>query len=429
MSGIDDGDNVCKNEYRTANARTILCVVGARPNYMKMAPIIRALEKHGDVLRAVLVHTGQHYDAAMNDSFFSALGMPRPAVNLEVGSASHAVQTAEIMKRFEPVLDIHRPVAVLVVGDVNSTIACALVASKKGVPVVHVEAGLRSYDRTMPEEINRVLTDQIADLLYITERSAQANLNAQGIANDRIVFVGNVMIDTLLANRAAAVSARETLRGLPICEAAFDNREGYGVVTMHRPSNVDDRETFARLVGALNEVAARLPLVLALHPRTQARIAEFGFADRFDPRRLAILPPQGYLEMLGLMADATMVLTDSGGLQEETTALGVPCLTLRENTERPITISEGTNTLCGTDARRIVDAAFEILADGGKRGRTPELWDGHAAERIASHLASWFAPPSASSADASADTSADASAAARDAPASSPASKALKKAA
>ncbi|MGI9025973.1 MAG: non-hydrolyzing UDP-N-acetylglucosamine 2-epimerase [Burkholderiaceae bacterium] len=388
MSGIDDDTT---NEHRTATARTILCVVGARPNYMKMAPIIRALEQHGDVLRAVLVHTGQHYDAAMNDSFFTALGMPRPAVNLEVGSASHAQQTAEIMKRFEPVLDAHQPVAVLVVGDVNSTIACALVASKKGVPVVHVEAGLRSYDRTMPEEINRVLTDQIADLLYITERSALADLNAEGIAGERIVFVGNVMIDTLLANRAAAVSARETLRDLPVAEAAFDNHEGYGVVTLHRPSNVDDRDTFARLVGALNEVAARLPLVLALHPRTQARIAEFGFADRFDPRRLAILPPQGYLEMLGLMADATMVLTDSGGLQEETTALGVPCLTLRENTERPITISEGTNTLCGTDARCIVDTAFEILDGGGKRGRVPELWDGHAAERIASHLVSWFA--------------------------------------
>ena len=398
MNGIDD----LANGHLASATRAILCVVGARPNYMKMAPIIRALEKHGDGLRPVLVHTGQHYDAVMNDSFFTALGMPRPAVNLEVGSASHAVQTAEIMKRFEPVLDAHHPAAVLVVGDVNSTIACALVASKKGVPVVHVEAGLRSYDRTMPEEINRVLTDQIADLLYTTERSAKANLNAEGIGDARIVFVGNVMIDTLLANRAAAVPAQETLGGLPIAEAAFGAKRGYGVVTMHRPSNVDDRDTFARLVGALNQVSTRLPLVLALHPRTQARIAEFGFADRFDPRRVAILPPQGYLEMLGLMADATMVLTDSGGLQEETTALGVPCLTLRENTERPITIAEGTNTLCGTDARRIVDAAFDILASGGKRGRAPELWDGHAAERIASHLASWIAARAAADAAASA---------------------------
>lgn len=395
MSGIDD----IGGEPATATGRPVLCVVGARPNYMKMAPIIRALETHGDGLRPVLVHTGQHYDAAMNDSFFTALGMPRPAVNLEVGSASHAAQTAEIMKRFEPVLDAHHPAAVVVVGDVNSTIACALVASKKGVPVVHVEAGLRSYDRTMPEEINRVLTDQIADLLYTTERSAQANLNAEGIADERIVFVGNVMIDTLLSHRAAAIPARDTLRGLPVADAAFGSAAkdgarkgaGYGVVTMHRPSNVDDPETFGRLVGALCEVSTRLPLVLALHPRTLARITEFGFADRFDPRRVALLPPQGYLEMLGLTTDATMVLTDSGGLQEETTALGVPCLTLRENTERPITIAEGTNTLCGTDARRIVETAFEILASGGKRGRVPELWDGYAAERIANHLASWIA--------------------------------------
>ena len=375
-----------------ASPRPVLCVVGARPNYMKMAPIIRALSALAASEQAappVLVHTGQHYDAAMNDSFFTALGMPRPAVNLEVGSASHAVQTAEIMKRFEPVLDAHRPAAVLVVGDVNSTIACALVAAKKGVPVVHVEAGLRSYDRAMPEEINRVLTDQIADLLYTTERSAADNLRAEGIAAQRIVFVGNVMIDTLLANLAAAVPAATTLAGTPIAEAAREG--GYGVVTLHRPSNVDDRETLVRLIGALTEVSKRLPLVLALHPRTQARLAEFGLAAAFDADRVAILPPQGYLEMLGLMSKATLVLTDSGGLQEETTALGVPCLTLRENTERPITIVEGTNTICGTDARRIVDEALAILATGGKRGRSPELWDGHAAERIARHLADWLA--------------------------------------
>lgn len=369
-------------------AAAVLCVVGARPNYMKMAPIIRALAAQGGV-PPVLVHTGQHYDAAMNDSFFTALGMPRPAVNLEVGSASHAVQTAEIMKRFEPVLDAHAPAAVLVVGDVNSTIACALVAAKKGVPVVHVEAGLRSYDRTMPEEINRVLTDQIADLLYTTERSAAANLQAEGIADERIVFVGNVMIDTLLANLQAAVPAATTLAGLPITNP--DEPLRYGLVTLHRPSNVDDRETLVRLLGALHEISLKLPLVLALHPRTQARIAEFGLGDAVDATRVAILPPQGYLEMLGLMAKATLVLTDSGGLQEETTALGVPCLTLRENTERPITIVEGTNTLCGTDARRIVDDAMDVLATGGKRGRSPELWDGHAAERIARHLAGWLA--------------------------------------
>ena len=378
-------------------SQPIICVVGARPNYMKMAPILRALTASCPTMPPLLVHTGQHYDAAMNDGFFTALGLPRPTVNLEVGSASHAVQTAEIMKRFEPVLDAHDPAAVLVVGDVNSTIACALVASKKGVPVAHVEAGLRSYDRTMPEEINRVLTDQIADLLYTTERSAHANLGREGIADERIVFVGNVMIDTLLANRTHAVPAIETLRGMPVADTIFGSTAEaasraarYGVVTLHRPSNVDDRATFARLLGALQAVSERLPLVLALHPRTQARITEFGFADFFDARRVAILPPQGYLEMLGLMADATVVLTDSGGLQEETTALGVPCLTLRNNTERPITIAEGTNTLCGTDARRIVDGVADVLATGGKRGRAPELWDGHAAERIVRHLAAWL---------------------------------------
>ena len=368
--------------------RPILCVVGARPNYMKMAPIIRALAALGDAVPPVLVHTGQHYDAAMNDSFFTALGMPRPAVNLEVGSASHAMQTAEIMKRFEPVLDAHRPAAVLVVGDVNSTIACALVAAKKGVPVVHVEAGLRSYDRTMPEEINRVLTDQIADLLYTTERSAAANLHREGIGDERIAFVGNVMIDTLMANLAAAVPASVTLAGSSIAAAATS---GYGVVTLHRPSNVDDRDTLVRLLGALRDIAVRLPLVLALHPRTRSRIEQFGLTDVLDATRVAILPPQGYLEMLGLMSKSVLVLTDSGGLQEETTALGVPCLTIRENTERPITIVEGTNTLCGTDAGRIVADAFDILATGGKRGRAPELWDGHAAERIARHLAAWVA--------------------------------------
>ncbi|MEO8936747.1 MAG: UDP-N-acetylglucosamine 2-epimerase (non-hydrolyzing) [Burkholderiaceae bacterium] len=376
---------------RKSPGRPILCVVGARPNYMKMAPIIRALAALGDAVPPVLVHTGQHYDAAMNDSFFTALGMPRPAVNLEVGSASHAVQTAEIMKRFEPVLDAHDPAAVLVVGDVNSTIACALVAAKRGVPVVHVEAGLRSYDRGMPEEINRVLTDQIADLLYTTERAAAANLHREGIGDERIVFVGNVMIDTLLANLSAAVPATTTLAGLPIAQSAFGGGNGYGVVTLHRPSNVDDRDTLVRLIGALREISVRLPLVLALHPRTRLRIDEFGLGDAFDAQRIALLPPQGYLEMLGLMSKATLVLTDSGGLQEETTALGVPCLTLRENTERPITISEGTNTLCGTDARRIVDTALGIVATGGKRGRSPELWDGHAAVRIASHLAGWIA--------------------------------------
>jgi len=376
-------------ELMKPEPRPVLCVVGARPNYMKVAPIIRAMNELCPHAPPRLIHTGQHYDAAMSDAFFSALGLPRPAVNLEVGSASHAVQTAEIMKRFEGVIDAHDPAAVLVVGDVNSTIACALVASKKSIPVAHVEAGLRSYDRTMPEEINRVLTDQISDLLYTTERTARENLLREGIDDSRIIFVGNVMIDSLVASRPHAVAARETLRGAG-GSTDFCGESGYGVVTLHRPSNVDDRNVLAGLLQALEEVSRSLPLVLVLHPRTRAKIDEFGLEALVRSARFAFLPPQGYLEMLGLMADATVVLTDSGGLQEETTALGIPCLTLRNNTERPITIDQGTNTLVGQDPRRIVEAVRDLLATGGKRGRVPEFWDGQAAQRIARHLGGWL---------------------------------------
>jgi UDP-N-acetylglucosamine 2-epimerase (non-hydrolysing) len=369
----------------------VLCVVGARPNFMKMAPILRALAAHDPALPALLVHTGQHYDADMNDQLFSGLQLPRPDVNLEVGSGTHAVQTAEVMRRFEPVLDAHRPSCVLVVGDVNSTLACTLVAVKKGVPVAHVEAGLRSFDRSMPEEINRVLTDQIADLLYTTERAALDNLAREGIDASRAHFVGNVMIDSLLANRALAVPAAETLRRAGIAPSAFDLTRGYGVVTLHRPANVDQAETLGPLLAVLRDVSERLPLLLALHPRTRANIERFGLQGDVSGKRIAVLPPQGYLEMLGLMSGATLVLTDSGGMQEETTALGVPCLTLRDNTERPITIDQGTNTLVGRDRGAIDRAVSDILAGSGKRGRVPELWDGHAAERIAAHLAAWLA--------------------------------------
>jgi UDP-N-acetylglucosamine 2-epimerase (non-hydrolysing) len=366
----------------------IICVVGARPNYMKMAPILRAFAARPDLPKAVLVHTGQHYDVAMNDRLFIDLKLPQPDINLEVGSASHAVQTAEVMKRFEPVVDDLRPSCVVVVGDVNSTLACSLVATKKGIPVVHVEAGLRSNDRAMPEEINRILTDQISDLLYTTERSAHDNLAREGIASQRGHFVGNVMIDSLHAHRAAAVSPGKTLGN---AGASLDLNKGYGVVTMHRPSNVDQPETLSDLLQTLREVSAKLPLICALHPRTRGNIDKFGLGDLIAGPNFAVLPPQGYLEMLGLMAGAAVVLTDSGGMQEETTALSVPCLTLRENTERPITIDQGTNTLVGRDRASILSAVDEILADGGKRGRVPELWDGHAAERIAAHLASWLA--------------------------------------
>jgi UDP-N-acetylglucosamine 2-epimerase (non-hydrolysing) len=330
----------------------------------------------------------------MSDRFFTDLNLPAPDVKLGVCSASHSINNAEIMRRFEPVVDETRPAAVLVVGDVNSTIACALVAVKKSVPVIHVEAGLRSYDRSMPEEINRVLTDQISNVLYTTERSACANLEREGIDVDRIHFVGNVMIDSLRHARERAIPARTTMRGAGINPTFFDDPNGYGLVTLHRPSNVDERETLETLLSVLARVAERLPLMFALHPRTRRNITQFGLDAVLAPRVVTI-PPQGYLEMLGLMADAQLVLTDSGGMQEETTALAVPCLTLRENTERPITIEQGTNTLVGRDPERILRAVDEILTAGGKRGRMPELWDGKAAERIAAHLAGWLNEPEA----------------------------------
>jgi UDP-N-acetylglucosamine 2-epimerase (non-hydrolysing) len=364
---------------------TILCVVGARPNFMKIAPVMDALRAVPG-LDARLLHTGQHYDADMNERFFEQLAIPRPDINLEVGSSSHAVQTAEIMQRVEPVLDRERPAALLVVGDVNSTIACALVAVKKGIPVAHVEAGLRSYDRGMPEEINRVLTDQISHWLFTTERRARDNLLREGIDPAGIHFVGNVMIDTLLGHRPRAVPAVRTLAAAPDPQLFLAAPNGYGVVTLHRPSNVDDPEVLRRLLSALQRISLRLPLVLPLHPRTATRIRAAGLEALLETPRILRLPPLGYLEMLGLMSSARLVLTDSGGVQEETTALGVPCLTLRENTERPITVEEGTNTVVGTDPARIEQAAAEVLAGGGKAGRTPELWDGRAAERIAEVL-------------------------------------------
>lgn len=368
----------------------VICIVGARPNFMKMAPILRAFADHVPAIPALLVHTGQHYDKDMNDQLFEDLQLPRPDINLEVGSGSHAVQTAEVMRRFEPVIDTHRPSCVLVVGDVNSTLACTLVSVKRGIPVVHVEAGLRSYDRAMPEEINRVLTDQIADLLYTTERSAESNLIREGIAPERIRFVGNVMIDSLLHNREFARAPGDTVATNGRDPELLTSDAGYGVVTLHRPSNVDDPETLTSLLGVLRGLAQQLPLVFALHPRTRANIERFGLGPLIDNPQLVLLPPQGYLEMLGLMAGARIVLTDSGGLQEETTALGIPCLTMRENTERPITVEQGTNTMVGRDTKAIRQRADEILAGRGKQGKLPELWDGHAAERIATDLAAWL---------------------------------------
>lgn len=365
----------------------VVCVVGARPNFMKIAPIMRALGRGADI-SPVLVHTGQHYDESMKEAFFQQLGIPRPDVDLEVGSGSHAVQTAEIMKRFEPVLDREECAAVLVVGDVNSTIACALVAAKKGVPVVHVEAGLRSNDRTMPEEINRVLTDQISDLLFTTERHAALNLAREGIPEARVRFVGNVMIDTLLANREKCPESGAVLAGLPGGGRCL-GPQGYGVVTLHRPSNVDDPSVLRSLVDSLARVAERIPLVFPLHPRTAAKLESANLMGALS-QAVTVCPPLPYLELLSLMGDARLVLTDSGGLQEETTALGVPCLTLRENTERPITVEEGTNTIVGSNPDLILACVDDVLAHGGKRGRIPELWDGHTADRIRDHLLEWL---------------------------------------
>jgi UDP-N-acetylglucosamine 2-epimerase (non-hydrolysing) len=357
---------------------------------MKMAPILRAFAAQHPAIPTILVHTGQHYDKDMNDRLFVDLRLPHPDINLGVGSGSHAVQTAEVMRGFEPVLDTYKPSCVLVVGDVNSTLACTLVGVKRGVPVVHVEAGLRSYDRGMPEEINRVLTDQIADRLYTTERSALDNLRREGIAEERVRFVGNVMIDSLLSNRSFAHAPAKTLSEAGANTALLDDRNGYAVVTLHRPSNVDQENTLRPLLEILRDVSEKLTLVFALHPRTRANIERFSLGDLVASERIVLLPPQGYLEMLGLMSSAKLVLTDSGGLQEETTALGIPCLTIRENTERPITVEHGTNTMVGSNRAAILKGVDEILAGGGKCGCIPEYWDGKAAERIAADMAQWL---------------------------------------
>jgi UDP-N-acetylglucosamine 2-epimerase (non-hydrolysing) len=358
---------------------------------MKMAPLVRAFSARPDLPSVMLIHTGQHYDVAMNERLFTDLELPAPDMNLQVGSGTHAMQTAEIMRRFEPVVDELAPSCVVVVGDVNSTLACSLVASKKNTPIVHVEAGLRSFDRSMPEEINRVLTDQIADLLYTTERAAAENLSREGISADKVHFVGNVMIDSLLQHWKRAVSPLDTMLREGVGAGFVADATGFGVVTLHRPSNVDRPEALREALAILRDVAERLPLVWPIHPRTRGNIELFGLAPLIAGTRIALLPPQGYLETLGLLGNARLVLTDSGGIQEETTALAVPCLTMRENTERPITVEQGTNTLVGRDRERIIASVAEILVGGGKRGRVPELWDGRAAERIAAHLAQWLA--------------------------------------
>ena len=359
----------------------ILSVVGARPNFMKIAPIVRLLTSEPATFRSTVVHTGQHYDSAMSDVFFTQLGIPAPDVNLNIGSGPHGQQTAAIISAFEPLVESVKPDLVLVVGDVNSTLACALVSAKLGVAVAHVEAGLRSFDRSMPEEINRVLTDQLSDLLFTTERSAETNLRAEGVPSKKIHFVGNVMIDTLLAHRARA-------RELQVHHRYGVRPRGFALLTLHRPSNVDLEPVFERLMVALTSVSRDLPILFPVHPRTRSMAMASTAAGRLiADGGLRILDPLGYLEFVGLMDECGLVLTDSGGIQEESTILGVACLTLRENTERPITVAEGTNQVVGTDPERIL-AAWRRVKSCPPRARVPELWDGHASGRIVAVLRS-----------------------------------------
>jgi UDP-N-acetylglucosamine 2-epimerase (non-hydrolysing) len=356
----------------------VLLIAGARPNFMKIAPIYAEMRRRSD-FDVKIVHTGQHYDAAMSDAFFTDLGMPQPDIHLEVGSASHAVQTAKVMTAFEPVVLEEKPDWVVVVGDVNSTIACALVCSKLGVKVAHVEAGLRSNDRAMPEEINRILTDAISDLLLTTSEDADENLLREGIPKEKIRFVGNVMIDSLMEHLKLA--ERSTVRQ----DLGVDGTD-YGVVTLHRPSNVDDQATLTGILDALSDISRQLPIVFPVHPRTRGNIEKFGLIEKLEMSAIKLVAPLGYLDFMRLYSGAKIVLTDSGGLQEETTVLGIPCLTLRHNTERPITIEMGTNVLVGNDPANIRRAASEALAAKHADTKIPPLWDGHAAERICDEL-------------------------------------------
>jgi UDP-N-acetylglucosamine 2-epimerase (non-hydrolysing) len=358
----------------------VLLIAGARPNFMKVAPIFAEMKRRSDLYDPKIVHTGQHYDAAMSDAFFSDLGMPKPHVHLGIGSGSHAVQTAKVMMAFEPVVLDEEPDWVLVVGDVNSTIACALVCSKLGVKIAHVEAGLRSGDRTMPEEINRILTDAISDLLFTTSRDADENLHREGVSKDKIRFVGNVMIDSLFDHLKLSESS-SVRNDLGVSEGK------YGVLTLHRPSNVDDIDVLSKILDALVTVSTHLPIIFPVHPRTRAKIDDFGLSGKIANSAIRLIDPLGYLDFLRLYSGARLVLTDSGGLQEETTALGIPCLTLRNNTERPITIELGTNLLVGTDPTAILEAAEEVLSRRvNAPSAMPPLWDGKAAMRICDEL-------------------------------------------
>ena len=356
----------------------ILSVVGARPNFVKVAPLIKEMQRYPQ-MHSALVHTGQHYDTSMSEQFFAELEISPPDFNLGVGSGTHAVQTAEVMRRLEPILVAERPDLVLVVGDVNSTLAAALTAVKLGIPVAHVEAGLRSFDRTMPEEINRILTDAIADLLFVTEESGWQNLLREGIEPGKIHFVGNVMIDALQMFRPKWEHSSIFKR------LALDPDRPYGILTLHRPSNVDDPVILMNLLRVLQELARHLPLIFPVHPRVRPRLRALGYSSSHR-EGIAYLDPLGYLDFIALVSRARLILTDSGGLQEESSVLGVPCLTLRDTTERPVTITHGTNRVIGTDPRRIMNEARVALNRPPQAVGRPPLWDGQASERIVNLL-------------------------------------------
>lgn len=356
----------------------IACVVGARPNFMKIAPILEEMKAYPN-LKPLLIHTGQHYDYTMSQVFFDELDIPKPDVFLNVGSGTHAVQTAKIMIEFDKVIAEHKPDMVLVVGDVNSTLACSLVSSKLWIPIVHVEAGIRSYDRTMPEEINRVLTDVISDYLMTPTEDANKNLAKEGISQEKVILVGDVMIDTLIKYKDKAISASSG-----IMQELGLEKASYVIMTLHRPSNVDIKENFAGILEALWEIQKHIKIVFPIHPRTKNRISKFGFSDKVSQmKNLIILEPLGYLKFMGLMINSKFALTDSGGMQTESTVINIPCLTMRENTERPETIREGTNTLVGNDTQTIISESMKILEGKGKKGTYPKIWDGHTARRIA----------------------------------------------
>ncbi len=361
----------------------IINVVGARPNFMKMAPIIEAMNKYPEKIQHLLVHTGQHYDQKMSKAFFDDLGMPKPDIDLEVGSGSQAEQTGKIMVAFEKVCEVEKPDLVIVVGDVNSTMACTITAKKLGIKVAHVEAGLRSRDMSMPEEINRLCTDVLCDHLYTTDRLADENLRKEGVVEERIHFVGNVMIDTLLKHKqmAAKLDLRDTMGLKP---------GGYATLTMHRPSNVDDKQILQGILDVLQEISAELPIIFPMHPRTRKMVDQFKLSHYFNEgsnvEGIWVTEPLGYLDFLHLNMHAKLVLTDSGGLQEETTVLGVPCITMRNNTERPITCEVGTNVMVGNQPEEILKQTRNILDGNVKQGKIPDKWDGHAAERIVDHI-------------------------------------------